>query len=325
MRTRVFPDGTEVSAVGAGDVSLARAALRNVDAGSVAAALEMALGLGITFVDVADEEDAERLVGVTVRALRVRDRVTVSTRIPIETDPFGMQKLGVPIAWVQERVEKSLRATRFDALPLAQISMIPGWASATEWAELVETCARLVREGKVMRWSAVAAGEVIVPRDPEEPLPPSALDAPWLVAIALPFSMCERKSVRPPEKITLGHRPLAGGALAGALGPGAKLAIKDDRHAVDEAMLTRYAMMASRLAPYVKREPPSARSCVESRAYLEQGKRPERVECETLAELALRWAIDRGVLALPRLHRKEHVAEAVGAGMAAPLLYDPVS
>ncbi len=325
MRTRVFPDGAAVSAIGCGDVSLATAALRNVDAGSVATAVELALGLGITFVDVAAEEDAERLVGTIVRALRARDTVTVSTRVPIETDPFGMQKLGVPVAWVQTAVEKSLRATKLDVLPLVQIAMIPAWASAREWPELGETCARLVREGKVMRWSAVAAAEPIAPRDPEEPPPPSALEAPWLAAIALPFSMCERKAALPVEKIALGHRPLAGGALAGALGPGAKLALKDDRRAVDEPMLVRYAIMAARLAPFVKHVPPSAKSCADARGYLDAGVRPERVECETLAELALRWAIDRGVLALPRLHRKEHVTEAVAAGMAAPLVYDPMA
>ena len=133
----------------------------------------------------------------------------------------------------------------------------------------------------------------------------------------------ERKATT--DKLLLAQRPLAGGALAGALGPGAKLAIKDDRLDVDDAMLVRYAVMAARLAPYVKQVPASARSCEAARGYLEQGVRPERVECETLAELALRWVIDRGALALPRLHRKEHVLEAVGAGMAAPLAYDPVS
>jgi len=163
----------------------------------------------------------------------------------------------------------------------------------------------------------------VVPRDRDEPPPPSALDEPWIVAHALPFSMCERKAKT--EKLMLGHRPLAGGALAGALGPGAKLAIKDDRRAVDHDMLVRYAVMAARLAPFVKQVPPSARSCEDARGYLDQGVRPERVECETLAELALRWAIDRGALALPRLHRKEHVAEAISAGMAASLSYDPVS
>ena len=325
MRTRVFPDGTAVSAIGCGDVSLATASLRNVHASDVAGALEMALALGITFVDVADEDDAERLVGLTVRAMRVRDGVVVSTRVPIETDPFGMQKLGVPVAWVQERVERSLRATKLDVIPLVQIAMLPAWRAAREWPEFEETCARLVREGKVQRFSAVPAGEPIVPRDPDEPPPPSPLDAPWIVALAMPFSMCERKAPLPAGRMALAHRPLAGGALAGAIGPGAKLAIKDDRRAVDDAMLVRYAIMAARLAPFVKHVPPSARSCEESLGYLDQGVRPERVECETLAELALRWVIDRGALALPRLHRKQHVAEAISAGMAAPLAYDPVS
>jgi hypothetical protein len=52
--------------------------------------------------------------------------------------------------------------------------------------------------------------------------------------------------------------------------------------------------------------------------------RIEPVECADVAELALRWAIDRvpnGGIALPRLHRG-HVAAAVAAGAAPPLSRD---
>jgi hypothetical protein len=48
------------------------------------------------------------------------------------------------------------------------------------------------------------------------------------------------------------------------------------------------------------------------------------VECSDVAELALRWAIDRvpgGGIALPRLHRG-HVAAAVAAASAPPLSRD---
>ena len=348
MRTRVFPDGTAVSAIGAGDVSLATAALRNVHAGDVARALETALDLGITFFDVAAEPDAERLVGQLVRARRLRDQVVVATRVPMVRDHFGVVIREVlderlPPAHVQATVEASLRATALDVLPLVQLALRPSWLRAAAWPELAETCERLVREGKVVRWGAYEIEDVDQrPLEPDEPPPPSALDAPWLVTRLMPLSMCERSALGGPrsapegergsierkattEKLLLAQRPLAGGALAGALGPGAKLAIKDDRLDVDAAMMIRYAVMAARLAPFVKQVPASARSCVEARGYLEQGVRPERVECQTLAELALRWVIDRGALALPRLHRAEHVLEAVGAGMAPTLAYDPVS
>ena len=329
MRTRVFPDGTEVSAIGAGDVSLATAALRNVHAGDVARALETALELGITFLEVAAEPDAERLVGITVRARRLRDRVIVATRVPMVADHFGVVIREVlderlPPAHVQARVEASLRATALDVLPLVQLALRPSWLRAAAWPELAETCERLVREGKVQRWGAYEIEDVDQRAlEPDEPPPPSALDAPWLVTRLVPLSMCERKATT--TKLLLAQRPLAGGALAGALGPGAKLAIKDDRLDVDGAMMIRYAVMAARLAPFVKQVPASARSCEAARGYLDQGVRPERVDCQTLAELALRWVIDRGALALPRLHRPEHVLEAVGAGMAGPLPYDPVS
>ena len=41
--------------------------------------------------------------------------------------------------------------------------------------------------------------------------------------------------------------------------------------------------------------------------------------CNSIAELALRAVIDRGVIALPRLHRREHLIDALAATMAGPL------
>ncbi len=120
-------------------------------------------------------------------------------------------------------------------------------------------------------------------------------------------------------KVILARRPLAGGALAGMLGPGVRLALNDDRQSLDEAALERIAVLAARLAPLVEREPPAARSCVPARATLERGRRPEGVEALTLAELALRFVLDRGAVALPRLHRAERIPEAIAAASAPPL------
>ena len=39
----------------------------------------------------------------------------------------------------------------------------------------------------------------------------------------------------------------------------------------------------------------------------------------TLAELALRYVIDRGAIALPRIHTREALAELIGCGNAEPL------
>ena len=196
---------------------------------------------------MAAEEDAERLAGAVVRAARARDTVTISTRVPIETDPFGMEKHGVPVDWVQTCIEASLRATKLDAIGVAQIAMRHEWRTAAESGRNSRaTCARLVREGKVMRWSAVAANAAIVPRDPEEPPPPSPLDAPWIVAMldAVLDVRAHRGAAGREDRARASPASPAGCATAGALGPNAKSspAIKDDRRAVDEPMLVRYAI-----------------------------------------------------------------------------------
>lgn len=325
MRTVTVGDAT-VTAVGAGDVSLPTAAARNIDKGEVERALAMALAVGITFVDAAADADSEALVGRIVK----KHDVVVMTRVNLVEDrPDRVLREiladRLPPAHVVATVEASLRASKLEVLPLVQLELRASWRQSRDWPELEEACARLVREGKVLRWAATAVDDVGARKlEPDEPPDPSALDVDWLSAIAMPLSMCERKAPRP-AKTLLARRPLAGGALAGTLGPGAKLAVRDDRLDVDDAMMIRYAVMAARLAPFVRRTPPSAKSCEEARGWLDAMKRPELVECDTLAELALRWCIDQGALALPRLHRVAHVAEAVAAASSPRLSYDPVS
>ena len=291
MRTRrLGADGPDVAAVGAGDVSLARAAARGVDASDVARALHEAIEAGIDVIDAA--EDGERVVGEAVRTLRVRDRAIVVTRAPATRE-------------LQQRVEDSLRATRLEVLPLVMLAVRPAMREKSWWPELRGTCARLEREGKVLRWGAwleeIEDGAEALARE--------------FSTVSVVLNACERGG-EPLASGALARRPLAGGALAGALGPGVKLARTDDRR---ELPLENIAVGVARLAALVKREPPAARSCDAAREQLEKTVRPAHVECATVAELALRWVIDRGAIALPRLHRREHVAEAVAAASAAPL------
>jgi aryl-alcohol dehydrogenase-like predicted oxidoreductase len=148
------------------------------------------------------------------------------------------------------------------------------------------------------------------------------VDEPWLVAVSAPLSLCERAALplAGGRLAVLARRPLAGGALAGTLGPGVKLARTDDRNAPD-ARLEAFAVAAARLALLVKQVPPAATSCERARAELDRGMptRPEWLEAATVAELALRFVIDRGAFAMPRLHRAARVAEAMAAVVAAPL------
>lgn len=318
---RTHPLGTStVTAIGCGDVSLARAADRGVDRRDVERALHDTLVLGLTLVDVADEPDAERLAGDTVRGLRLRDVVVTATRVPVVAPRPGAPRRDVlperlPPAYVQERVEASLRATKLDALPLVQLPLRAAWRESSLWPDLAGTAARLVREGKVLAW-----GAIVDELDGADAL----LAEPWLASLQVTFHACAREAAAliaaaGDKTAILARQPLAGGALAGTLGPGVRLSPRDDRNALDERALERCAVIAATLAPLVRTEPPAARSCEAAKAARERGRRPPDLEVTTLAELALRYVVDAGAIALPRLHRHAHVPDALGALAAPPL------
>jgi len=322
LRTRSLGT-TTVTAIGSGDVSLARSANRGVDAREVERALHEALALGITLVDVAAEPDAERLCGDIVRQLRLRDVVVVATRVPVVAPRPGAPRRDdlpdrLPAKYVQERVEATLRATRLDALPLVQLALRATWRASAMWPELAGTAARLVREGKVLAW-----GAIVDELDGAE----TFVTEPWLASLQVTYNPCARAAAalvaaaaaRSPGLAILARQPLAGGALAGALGPGVRLTPRDDRNDLDDATLERAAVAAATLAPLVRTEPPAARSCEAAKAALERGRRPPDLEVTTLAELALRYVIDTGAIALPRLHRHERLPDALVALAAPPL------
>jgi aryl-alcohol dehydrogenase-like predicted oxidoreductase len=314
---RVSIGETSITAIGAGDICLARSAARRVDHGEVARTLHAAVAAGLDLLDAAP--DAEEMVGSTVRALHVRDRAIVATRIPaIAVRPSGDPTRDtlaerLPARYVQERIERSLRATRLDAIPLAQLPLRAAWRTSSAWPELAGTAARLVREGKVLRWGAIL--------DTIEDDTAQLADEAWLQSLSVPFSLCVRAAepLLATRLAIVARQPLAGGALAGRLGPGMRLPPDDDRNDLDEPTLTRMAVEAARLARYVKHTPPAARSCDPAKAQLEKNPRLPHLECDTLAELALRAVIDRGAIALPRLHRPDHVPLALLAVASPPL------
>jgi len=332
VRTRRI-GATTVTAVGSGELSLATSAARGVPARELEHAVHEAIGLGITVLDVTADGDSEKLAGQAVRAQRARDRVVVATRVPLLDGRPGAPRRDalrerLPPGYVQDRVEATLRATRLDALPLAQLALLPAWTASSAWPELVGTCARLVREGKVLAWGARLDG-LSDPVDPADPALAALAAEPWLAALSVIYHLCDRRAepllqlAAARELAVLARHPLAGGALAGSLGPGVKLPPRDDRNDLGAATLERIAIGVARLAALVKREPPAARSCDAAREAADRaaGSRPAHLECSDLADLALRFVIDRAI-ALPRLHRTAHLVPALAAAAAPPLSAD---
>lgn len=385
MRTRQLA-GRPIATVGLGEVSLERASKRGREPAEVVRRVHDALEASLDLIDVAPEEDSERAVGEAVRALRVRDRAIVATRI----ETVGARDLvqdRLPPRYVVERVEAALRTTKLDVLPLVQLPLRASWIVTPAWPELVGTCARLVREGKVMHWGvrvsetsadpvpavpkrapktiedatallakesesvrprsslillpdeAVAADPALaiaveLTRNAGAPAPVADgalthpamlfLDEPWLATLAVELSMCRRDAISlvaaaVGRKPVLALRPLEGGALAGTLGPGASLAPLDDRRALTPAQLEAIAVGVAKLASRVKREPLAARSCAAARAIIETTPRPPNVVATTLAELALRYVIDRGAIAMPRIHSRDALGELIASANAEPL------
>jgi len=314
-------DDTPTTSVGVGDIRLAIAHARGFTASDVERGVHDALERGITLVEPGDV-DTERMCGDAVRSLRLRDRAIVATHLaaldPRPGPPRDLLGELLPPAYVRERIEASLRATKLDVLPLAFLPLRPPWLASRAWPELAGTCARLVREGKVLRWGARL--ELDTDRFDDDLAAIAPVREPF-VALTIPFSACDRRALpllAGPLPV-LARAPLAGGALAGALGPGMKLALRDDRDAIDAATLERIAVGLARLAPLVRDVPPPARSCDAARAVLEGATRRPDIEASTVADLALRYVLDRGAIAMPRLHRREHVIDAIAAGSAAPL------
>jgi hypothetical protein len=156
------------------------------------------------------------------------------------------------------------------------------------------------------------------------------LTEPWLAAVAVTYQLCDRRAepllamAAACKLPVLAHHPLAGGALAGALAPGIRLPPRDDRNALGTAELERIALGIARLTGLVKRAPPAATASAAARQAAEHAARtrPEHVHAGDVAELALRFAIDGAGIALPRLHRRDHLLPAIAAAAAPPLPAD---
>jgi aryl-alcohol dehydrogenase-like predicted oxidoreductase len=312
---------TEVTLVGVGDVSLARADARGLSPLDVERTLHDALEHGITLVDAF--EDAEQLAGASIRALRLRDRVILATHVPALAEQEGRPRRDVlperlPAGYVQTRIEASLRHTKLDALPLAFLPLRATWLTSPAYPELAGTCARLIREGKVMRFGV----RLELPSDDHEAElePFTTLAEPFSVLTAT-FNACDRRAL-PLLSLKLpflARNPLAGAALAGTIGPGVKLSPRDDRHSLSTRDLEQIAVGVAKLAALVRDKPPAAFSCDAAAQIIDQAKPPTHYEATTLPELALRFAIDRGAFVLPRLHRREHLPTAFAVAVAQPL------
>jgi aryl-alcohol dehydrogenase-like predicted oxidoreductase len=199
----------------------------------------------------------------------------------------------MPPGYLQRTVEDALRTLRLDAIPLVWLG---GWRDAWlddgVWPELHGTMMRLVYEGKVMTWGVVAPDDA-----PEEAA--RAVAEPWPAAVSVRhslFDLAAAETLVPAAAkagvAVIAREPLARGALGGELGPTVRFPPEDERLTWPEARFAAIVPEVARLAALVTHTPPAAASTPAGRIILEQMKRGPDLDIATVAELALRYAIE---------------------------------
>ena len=301
-RRRLGRTGFEVGAIGIGTRGIAGDIFRDGDRDEARRAVYHAVERGIDLIDTSPAWGAgetERLVGEVVRDLRARDRVVVVTRVP----PAARQARAV-----QDFVERSLRATRLEAIP---IELLDGWDDAwlddAAWPELRGTLERLVREGKVQSWGIVV-GDGGAVRGLAEPVFAAACVRHDLFGpdpgAALPIARAHDVGV-------IVRQPLAEGALGGELGADVRWHRDDIRVASwPPARRAELAVRLAALAELVAESPPGARSTDPGRERLERAEAARgEVEAQTIVELALRFALARDEVGAvtPGMRTRAHV------------------
>ena len=299
MRTRrLGRTGLVVGELGLGTRGFTRAGF---DASDVRRVVSHAIERGVELIDAWREPDLERAIGDAVRDLRARDRVVIATKVaPAEEDgpsPTRALHRVFPAGHVQDQVERVLRATRLEVLPVAVLhAWFDAWLDDTAWPELRGALERLVREGKVLHWGVADTGGgpgALV----------RALAEPVLAVAVTSYNLFERApdaalfaAARAHDAGVIVRTPLAEGALGGELAADATFPPGDPRAtAFAGDRLTDVAVRLARLAEHVAVTPPAARSTDPAREALEAAEAARRgdveVEARTIGELALRFAL----------------------------------
>jgi aryl-alcohol dehydrogenase-like predicted oxidoreductase len=316
MRTRrLGRTGLVVGELGLGTRGFTR---HGFDASDARRVVSHAIERGVDLIDAWRDPDVERAIGDAVRDLRARDRVVVATKVaPTGEDrPSAAVALHrvFPAGHVRDQVERALRASRLEVLPVAVLhAWFPEWLDDAAWPELRGTLERLVREGKVLHWGVADAGggpDALV----------RALDEPVLAIAVVAYNLFDSSAhaalfaaARERDAGVIVRTPLADGALGGELGAGATFPAGDSRAtAFAGDRLAEVAVRLAKLAEHVAVTPVAARSTEPAREALdaaEAARRGAELEARTVPELALRFALGNaaGGAVVAGMRSREHL------------------
>jgi myo-inositol catabolism protein IolS len=195
----------------------------SVDPGEVAAAVEVAVGAGVTLFDTADcygRGESERRLG---RALSPhRERVIIATKFGVRFTDSGHVWYDSSPEWAETAVDGSLRRLGVEVVDLLQMHY---WDGVTPLNALFDALERL-RQRRKIQWYGISnhvpAG--IIPTD-----------YPGLVSASLEYSLVERVHEAAARALAgmgltfLAYGTLGQGILSGKYGADAQFAAGDRR------------------------------------------------------------------------------------------------
>lgn len=332
----------------------------------VARAIGLALDLGVDILDTSTVlGSAEELCGQTLRELGAWERVMLTARVPAATphavhkdlladdDEGGegevfadpLPKLW-PLPHLEERLERSLRATKLPVIPLALLEgWRDSWLRSPAWPELVGAMVQMQRKGKVLRWGLALPFASI-------PHTAKVLDEPMISAVAAPYCLwsaaAERLAAAAAERqiAFLAQLVMGQGGLSGEIVATAEFPPGDARGEIfsSEPGRVELSRRVAELAAFTKSVPAAARSSDAARGVLEEVRRKQQherkehgheaadrgaPECQTLAELAVRFPLSdpHVASAVVGMSSRAHVrqnAEAAALGPLPPHALDAV-
>lgn len=315
MQTRPFGRlGRTVHEVGFGTWGMPGTWWRGIDPAEARRALRYAIEQGVDFVDTAlvyGDGIAETWVGEAVRDTHARDRVMIASKVPPANGEWpgrGNASLRSVFApeYVMKSVETTLRNVRTEAISLMQLHVWhDAWLDDPTWPALRGTMELAVRQGKVLHWgiSANDKGASDAVRAVAEPI---------IDSVQVIYNIFEREPERALFAAAAKHQvavivrcPLDEGALGGDVGAETVFHPSDWRTRYFRG--DRLAQLSAKLAALsaLVEIPPRAAKMGH------QPAAPDRPECVTVAELALRFCLSRPEVTtvIPGMRSVAHVME----------------
>lgn len=282
----------------------------DVDPSVVARVIGEAIDRGVNVIDTAPYlGDSEQLCGQTLRELHAWEKVLLVSKLPPASEDAALKDLladdngiayrdPVPKIWspayLEDRVERSLRATKLEVIPLMLLEgWHDSWLRSTAWPEVHGTLVRLQRRGKVLHWGLQLPASAI-------PHTAKILDEPLITAIAAPYCLWSAAAEGVAAAATergiafFAQLVMGQGGLSGEIVATEEFRADDVRSKIfgDEKGRIELSRRIAELAAFTKGIPPAAESSSAAREVLEASRRDlANRECETVAELAVRFAI----------------------------------